>query len=80
MGILFRFVRAVQAKQRPSQREIARAKAWGKFQCLSYDWLSFSEFLLMTKKHAQTEMRPCVTATTGVDGLLKRLFSLFLMP
>src|ERR1700756_4152362 len=46
MSVLFRLVHTVQAKQRPSQGELARDKTWGKFQCPSNDRLSLSKFLL----------------------------------
>jgi hypothetical protein len=80
MSVLFRLVQAVQAKQRPSQGELARDKTWGKFQCRSNDWLSLSKFLLIAKNQTQAEMRLGVMTATRVDGSLKRLLSLFLTP
>src|SRR2546422_4493803 len=72
MSVLFCFVQAVQAKQSPSQCEMARAKAWGKFQCFADDRLSLNKILLIAKKRAQSEMRFGIMAATSVDGFLKR--------
>jgi hypothetical protein len=80
MSVLFRLVQAVQAKQRPSQGELARDKTWGKFQCPSNDRLSLSKFPLIAKNQTQAEMRLGVMTVTRVDGSLKRLLSLFLTP